>query len=61
MAIDGVMKMAAELRRRGATPPHSGAIATHFSHNGNMLREELVQTFLPHHIDVAYDGIMSSV
>jgi len=61
MAIDGVQAMVAEFRRRGILTDATRAIATHFSHNGKVLHEELVQTFLPHRIEVAYDGMMIRV
>ena len=57
LGIDGVLLMAKELRRRGVVAPHTRCIATHFSHNGGLLHEELVETFLPHGIMVAFDGI----
>jgi len=57
MSVDGVVAMAGEFRRRGIVTPASRLVATHFSHNGGLLHEELVQTFLPHGIEVAYDGM----
>lgn len=57
MGVDGVVKMAAELRRRGAATAQTRLIATHFSHNGGLLHEELVGAFLAHGIDVAFDGM----
>lgn len=58
MGIGGVVQMAEELRRRGAVTDQTRLIATHFSHNGGLLHEELVAAFLPHGIAVAYDGIV---
>jgi phosphoribosyl 1,2-cyclic phosphate phosphodiesterase len=57
MGIDGVIQMADELRRRGAVTDRTKLVATHFSHNGGLLHEELCAAFLPHGILVAYDGI----
>ena len=57
MSIQGVIAMAAEFRRRGILRAGSRAIATHFSHNGRMLHEDLVRAFLPHQVEVAYDGM----
>jgi len=58
MGIDGVVQMAAELRRRGAVTDRTKLVATHFSHNGGLLHEELVEAFLPHGIAVAFDGMV---
>lgn len=58
MGIDGVVRMAEELRRRGAVTASTKLIATHFSHNGGWLHEELVAAFLPHGIQVAFDGMV---
>lgn len=57
MDVFGVMQMARELRERGAITDKTRVIATHFSHNGGLLHEELMQTFLPHKIEVAFDGM----
>jgi len=58
MGIDGVIQMADELRRRGVVTDATKLVATHFSHNGGLLYEELADAFLPHGILVAYDGIV---
>ena len=57
MNVEGVIEMTAELRRRGIVTLQTRVIATHFSHNGGWLHEELVQKFLPHGIEVAFDGM----
>ncbi len=57
MDVDGVLQMTQELRDRGAITDKTRIIATHFSHNGGLLHEELVQMFLPHRIEVAFDGM----
>ena len=58
MDVRGVVQMVDELRRRGAITDTTRVIATHFSHNGGLLHEELVRRFVPHGIEVAYDGMV---
>jgi phosphoribosyl 1,2-cyclic phosphate phosphodiesterase len=58
---EGVLQTVNELRRRGAVTDHTFLVATHFSHNGKMLHEELVRYFLPHRIAVAWDGMVIEV
>ena len=58
MGVDGVIQMAQALRDCGAATPQTKLIATHFSHNGGLMHEELVEAFLPHGIAVAYDGLV---
>jgi phosphoribosyl 1,2-cyclic phosphate phosphodiesterase len=58
MGVDGVVQMVEELRKRGAITQRTKCIATHFSHNGNLMHEELVEAFLPHGIMVAFDGMV---
>jgi len=57
MNTDGVIQMAQELRSRGALSPAARCIATHFSHNGGALHEELLRIFAGHQIEVAFDGM----
>jgi phosphoribosyl 1,2-cyclic phosphate phosphodiesterase len=61
MGVDGVVQMAQELRSRGAVTENTHLIATHFSHNGKLCHEELVRAFLPHGIEVAFDGMLVEV
>jgi phosphoribosyl 1,2-cyclic phosphate phosphodiesterase len=61
MGIDGVLKMVDELRRRGAISDRTRLIATHFSHNGKLLHEELVRALMPHGIEAAFDGMAVNV
>lgn len=61
MGVDGVIQMRDELARRGVVTGSTKCIATHFSHNGGLMHEELVDAFLPHGIRVAYDGITVTV
>ena len=52
-----VVEAMAELQSVGALAPGARRIATHFSHNGAALHDELVEYFKPHDIQVAYDGL----
>jgi phosphoribosyl 1,2-cyclic phosphate phosphodiesterase len=61
MGVNGVAKMVRELRSRGAIVDRTRVIATHFSHNGGYLHEDLVRAFLPHGIEVAFDGMVIAV
>jgi phosphoribosyl 1,2-cyclic phosphate phosphodiesterase len=61
MGVDGVIRMADEMRARGIATDATRIIATHFSHNGGLLHEELVRAFLPHQIEVAFDGMVVRV
>lgn len=61
MDCNGVIQSVADLRRRGAIVDRTRVIATHFSHNGGLLHEELIKTFLPHGIEVAFDGMVVRV
>lgn len=57
MNIAGVIQMVSELRSRGALAPRARCIATHFSHGGGALHEELLLAFADHQIEVAFDGM----
>lgn len=57
MGVSGVIQMVTELRSRGAIAPKSRCIATHFSHGGGALHEELLRAFDGHNIEVAFDGM----
>lgn len=46
-----------ELARRNALSPNALCVATHFSHNGGTLHDELEAFFAPHGFSVAYDGL----
>ena len=61
MGVDAVVALTEDMRRRGIVTARTRVIATHFSHNGGLLHEELVRTFLPHGIEVAYDGMVVRV
>lgn len=56
LGVDGVLRMVDVLRTAGAIVDSTTLIATHFSHNGGLMHEDLVRTFLPHGVQVAFDG-----
>jgi phosphoribosyl 1,2-cyclic phosphate phosphodiesterase len=57
MGIADVLETTDRLRRVGAIQPDTQIVATHFSHNGGLLHEELVSRFAPYGVKVAYDGM----
>jgi phosphoribosyl 1,2-cyclic phosphate phosphodiesterase len=57
MGCAGVVRAVDELAKRGALAADAVVIATHFSHNGGWLHEELERYFTPHGIRVAFDGM----
>ena len=57
MGVNGVIRTAEELRRRGAVTTGTRCVATHFSHNGRAMHEDLVRLLSPHGIDAAFDGM----
>jgi len=61
LGVDGVVREAERLRGAGVVDARTVLIATHFSHNGGLLHEELVEAFLPHGIRVAFDGAVFRV
>ncbi len=61
LAIDGVVEMIDRLRGVGAVTDATRLIATHFSHNGGLLYDELSERFAPHSVRVAYDGLSVKV
>lgn len=52
-----VVRARDEFAKRSALAPDVRIIATHFSHNGGWLHEDLERYFAPHGISVAYDGL----
>ncbi len=52
-----VVRARDEFASRGALAADVETVATHFSHNGGWLHEELERFFAPHGITVAYDGM----
>jgi len=57
MGIDGVLRVKDEMVRRGIANGETVFVATHFSHNGGLLHEELVERLKPKNVEVAYDGL----
>jgi phosphoribosyl 1,2-cyclic phosphate phosphodiesterase len=56
MGIKDVLDSVERLNKVGALHDKTQIIATHFSHNGGLLHEELEARFSPHGIHVAFDG-----
>jgi phosphoribosyl 1,2-cyclic phosphate phosphodiesterase len=56
-----VVRARDELASRGALAADAIVVATHFSHNGGWLHEELERFFSPHDIRVAFDGMRLTV
>lgn len=56
--IDAVVEIQDIFRKNGMLRDHGKVIATHFSHNGGLLHEELERVFAAHQIIVAYDGLI---
>ena len=61
MNIKGILAMREELRSRSVIDESTQLVVTHFSHNGGLCHEELMQLLLPHGIAVAYDGMTLTV
>jgi len=61
MSVFGVEQMRDELKKRGVITEKTRVVATHFSHNGKWLHEDLLAHFTPRGIDVAFDGITIDV
>lgn len=58
MGIDGVLNMKEEMKNRGIAGNETMFVATHFSHNGGLLHEELEERLNPNGVSVAYDGLV---
>jgi len=56
MGIDGVTKTANYMKKKGIADKDTIFVATHFSHNGGLLHEELTSKLELKGIKVAYDG-----
>jgi phosphoribosyl 1,2-cyclic phosphate phosphodiesterase len=57
MNFEAMLRMIDLMRQRGAVTDKTRLIATHFTHNSEMLHEEIVRWLLPHGVEVAYDGM----
>jgi len=58
MGIADVLETAERLRSVGAVHENTQVVATHFSHNGGLLHDELLSRFSSHGIQVSYDGLV---
>ena len=61
LSIDGIIEMRKRLLSEGSLRPGGRVIATHFSHNGGLLHQELEATLNPQGIEVAYDGFETDI
>lgn len=57
MGIPAVIKTREQMLREGIASEETVFVATHFSHNGGLLHEELEARLNPHGFLVAYDGM----
>lgn len=58
LGVKAVIKMKNRLVEQRALRPHARVVATHFSHFGGMLHEELEEALAPAGIEVAHDGMI---
>jgi len=61
LSCNWVVEVCARLESQGSLAENPRLIATHFSHNGGWLHEDLESYFAPHRIEVAYDGLRISL
>ncbi len=61
MGIMAIIEAKELLEKYGSINNKSICIATHFSHNGGLLYEELVEVLQPYGFKVAYDGMILNV
>jgi phosphoribosyl 1,2-cyclic phosphate phosphodiesterase len=61
LGIPSVLEMAERLRTVGAITAKTMLVATHFSHNGSLLYDDLIAQFAPHGIRVSYDGLILDI
>lgn len=57
MGIDGVMKTREQMISEHIADKDTIFVATHFSHNGGLLHDELVSKLQPMNIQAAFDGL----
>ena len=57
LGVHEVVQVRDELTKLGALAAGCRFIATHFSHNGGWLHDQLCEFFEPENIEVAYDGM----
>jgi len=61
LGVKALIEMRNKLVEQGTLRPHARIIATHFSHFGGMLHEELEEVLAPSGIEVAYDGMILEI
>jgi phosphoribosyl 1,2-cyclic phosphate phosphodiesterase len=57
MGLEGVLKTRKRMLSEGIADKDTIFVATHFSHNGLLLYDELVSKLLPEGVETAYDGL----
>ena len=57
LGVDGVIDAVKRLREGGQLAKDAIALATHFSHNGGLLHDQLEARLKPHGVLPAYDGM----
>lgn len=55
--MNGVLRVKEEMMKRGIANDETMFVVTHFSHNGGLLNEELVDRLEPENVELAYDGL----
>jgi len=61
MGLKEVIEVKRRIVLRGIADKDTVFIATHFSHNGLLLHDELTAKLFPEGIDVAYDGLLMEI
>jgi len=61
LGIEPLIRMKEKLLDENALRPNGKVVATHFSHIGGMLHEELEEALSPAGIEVAYDGMVVEI
>jgi phosphoribosyl 1,2-cyclic phosphate phosphodiesterase len=61
MGVEPVIRFKERLLEQRAVRPQAKFIATHFSHIGGMLHQELEEALVPAGIEVAYDGMVVEI
>ena len=61
MGVEGVLKAKKRMLSRRLANKDTIFVATHFSHNGGLLHEQLERRLLPRNVQVAFDGLTIEV
>jgi phosphoribosyl 1,2-cyclic phosphate phosphodiesterase len=56
MGIPDNIKIKERMTKTGAADNATKFILTHFSHNGGLLHEQLIELVRPYEFQIAYDG-----